>query len=352
MEEVPERKTPPRTATPVIEEEVFTPNQLLLIVHGTHAEKGDHRPKMEDRNFPDNNTSSLIANGINFFGVYDGHGGTQAAKFSYNFLHQNILFASGMGSLNKSAIIKGHQKTDSSFIENASRNTSGTTTVTALFEERTLWIANAGDSEAVACFDGINAQCITQCHKPCEENELNRILSLNGTVRIFNDGSIQIKTGQETMFPPNINNPATLDQCRAKQTNKFLESYDLQGRETITDKFFTIAQIQHKGYNLSTSRGVGDFYSKPFCIPDPFVQSFHITQPGFIILASDGLWDTISYQAAVNFVLKKLADKELSIGQATSDEAHDIAHQLVQKALSIWDHDNVTATIVFFSPIE
>lgn len=352
MEKVPQRQTPPRTATPVIEEEVFTPNQLLSIVHGTHAEKGDHRPKMEDRNFPDNNTSSLIANGINFFGVYDGHGGDTAAIFASVYLGHNIKGFLSSTRVDENTFLTAHKDTDKQFVDLYRNNVSGTTTVTALFEEKTLWIANAGDSEAVACFDGINAQCITQCHKPSEENELNRIISLNGTVRIFNDGSIQIKTGQETMFPPNINNPATLDQCRAKQTNKFLESYDLQGRETIANKFFTIAQIQHKGYNLSTSRGIGDFYSKPFCIPDPFVQSFHITQPGFIILACDGLWDTISYQAAVSFVLKKLADKDLSIDQVTSDDAHDIAHQLVQKALAIWDHDNVTATIVFFSPIE
>lgn len=353
MSHMPERQTLPRASTPVIEEEVFTPNHSLSIVHGTHAEQGDYRPKMEDYNFPDNESSSLISNGINFFGVYDGHGGIQAAKFSYNFLHQNVIRECGMRSLSELAIVKGHQITDASFIKNVPRNESGTTTVTALFEETTLWIANAGDSEAVACFDGTNALCITQCHKPDQEHELTRITSQKGgTVRIFKEDSVQIITVQRTFFPPEANNPAVLARNRTKQVNKFLASYDLDGKETVTDKFFTLAQIQHDGYNLSISRGIGDFYSKPFCIPDPFIQSFQITQPGFIILASDGLWDTISYQAAVNFVLKKLRDRELSIGQATSDDAHDIAHQLVQKALAIWDHDNVTVTIVFFSPIE
>ena len=59
----------------------------------------------------------------------------------------------------------------------------------------------------------------------------------------------------------------------------------------------------------------------------------------FAIVASDGLWDVLSPQSAVNCVRKKLAKKS---------DLQGAAQELVQEALNKGSVDNVTVLIMSF----
>jgi protein phosphatase 1L len=73
------------------------------------------------------------------------------------------------------AIKNGYMKTDEQFLsENIS---GGTCCVTALIRNDQLFISNAGDCRAVLSREG-KAEVVTSDHKPCREDERDRIESL------------------------------------------------------------------------------------------------------------------------------------------------------------------------------
>jgi hypothetical protein len=61
---------------------------------------------------------------------------------------------------------------------------AGATAIVAVLHERTLTVANAGDSRAVLCRGGV-AIPLSFDHKPMQEKELNRITSAGGFVNTF-----------------------------------------------------------------------------------------------------------------------------------------------------------------------
>jgi serine/threonine protein phosphatase PrpC len=65
----------------------------------------------------------------------------------------------------------------------------------------------------------------------------------------------------------------------------------------------------------------------------------HLDQ--FIICGSDGLWDVLTNETAVEYVLQQWRKYK-------NADCKDIATKLVQHAYSIGSEDNITATIVFF----
>lgn len=59
----------------------------------------------------------------------------------------------------------------------------------------------------------------------------------------------------------------------------------------------------------------------------------------FGIVATDGLWDVMAPQAAINFVRKKLSKKA---------DLQECARELVQEAMARGSVDNVTCLIMSF----
>ncbi|XP_061638950.1 protein phosphatase, Mg2+/Mn2+ dependent, 1Lb isoform X2 [Phyllopteryx taeniolatus] len=91
---------------------------------------------------------------------------------------------------------------------------------------------------------------------------------------------------------------------------------------------------------LAMSRSLGDYTLKNLnvVIPDPDVLSFDLNklQPEFMILASDGLWDTFSNEEAVRFVRERL------------DEPHFGAKSIVLQSYYRGCPDNITVMVVKF----
>lgn len=341
----------------------FSSNQSLKIVYGTSSEKGNRRPEMEDRYFPNlhKNQSSSIANATDLFGVYDGHGGDATAELIENNFssilqkyiekHANRLSEECIiGAFN--ALHRRHS------LENKSA-ASGSTVVTAIIADKTLWVANVGDAEAVACFDmnAKKATCISEKHTPSLKKESERILNLNGHV-------IEYKHSKGAFLYSKVNTLILKQELECDQkdldeqlTDPCLLSVDHEtGNETLELKAqksvcSLIIKAQNDYQRLTPTRNIGDHYFEPWSISAPFVQSHDLTDSGFIILATDGLWDVMEYQAAVDFVIYQLKQHAITTLEAITPEiAQSIGQKLVQKAIDIRDHDNVTATLIFFVP--
>mmetsp|Transcript_3025 Transcript_3025/g.9421 ORF Transcript_3025/g.9421 Transcript_3025/m.9421 type:complete len:351 (-) Transcript_3025:449-1501(-) len=181
---------------------------------------------------------------------------------------------------------------------------AGCTAVVVVVEERTprrLWIANAGDSRAVACRAG-RAVALSHDHKPDAPTEEARITAAGGYVECANG-------------------------------------------------FFRV------NGNLNLSRSIGDLKYKAnttigpeaqIITAEPDVTIYNLSpEDEFFIVACDGIWDCVSNQEAVDFVKHRLP---------TAPSLSAIAEQLFDRCIAANPRetrgiggDNMTCLIVQLS---
>ncbi|KAL3613120.1 hypothetical protein CASFOL_038369 [Castilleja foliolosa] len=221
-----------------------------------------------------------------FFGIFDGHGGTKAAEFAAENLDKNIIREMNRwendGQI-EVAIKDGYLTTDSEFLKRDLRG--GTCCVTALITKGNLVVSNAGDCRAVSSRGGV-AEALTSDHRPSRQDERERIEMLGGFVESRNGV------------------PRVLG-------------------------------------SLAVSRSIGDQYLKQWVTAEPETKILKIEPDHeFLLLASDGLWDKVSNQEAVDIArplcvnvdkhqalsaCRKLVD--LSVSRGSGD---DISVMLIQ----------------------
>ncbi|KAL3630159.1 hypothetical protein CASFOL_023143 [Castilleja foliolosa] len=224
-----------------------------------------------------------------FYGVFDGHGGTDAASFTrnniLNFIIEDCHFPNGVKRALRNAFLKAdHALADAKNLDHS----SGTTALTALVLGRTMTIANAGDSRAVLGKRG-RAIELSKDHKPNSTSERLRIEKLGGVIY---DGYLN---GQ-----------------------------------------------------LSVARAIGDWHmkgpkgSKCPLSSEPDLEELVLTEEDeFLIIGCDGLWDVMSSQYAVTIVRKELM---------MHNDPCTCSRVLVREALRRNTCDNLTVVVVCFSP--
>ncbi|KAF8377457.1 hypothetical protein HHK36_030835 [Tetracentron sinense] len=224
-----------------------------------------------------------------FYGVFDGHGGIDAASFIRKNILKFIVEDPHFPACVEKAIKSAYKKADHAFADASSLITSaGTTALTALIFRRTMLIANAGDCRAVLGKRG-RAIELSEDHKPNCTSERLRIEKLGGVVY---DGYLN---GQ-----------------------------------------------------LSVARALGDWHMKgpkgSTCplIAEPELQETVLSEEDeFLIMGCDGLWDVMSSQGAVT-----IARKELML----HNDPERCSRELVREALKRNTCDNLTVVVVCFSP--
>ncbi|CAH0557570.1 unnamed protein product [Brassicogethes aeneus] len=135
---------------------------------------------------------------------------------------------------------------------------AGTTALIAILEGSKLIVANVGDSRGVMCDGRGNVIPLSFDHKPQQMRERKRIKDAGG--------------------------------------------------------FVTFNGVWRVAGILATSRALGDYplKDKKLVIADPDILSFNLNdhKPSFLILASDGLWDTFSNEEAINFIKERLNEPD------------------------------------------
>nr|GMD81098.1 probable protein phosphatase 2C 51 [Ipomoea batatas] len=239
-----------------------------------------------------------------FFGVYDGHGGSGVAHACRDRLHR--LLVEQLEEEEEKEEIKWEKVMKESFrkmdeevnSKGAAVATMGSTAVVAMVGAEEVVVANCGDSRAVLSRGGV-ALPLSNDHKPDREDELDRIESSGGKVLNWN------------------------------------------GHRVLGV--------------LATSRSIGDQYLKPYVIAEPEVTvSKRVETDEFLILGSDGLWDVMSNEAACQVVRRCLSGRMRgSIVSENNDviiakqsRAAEAAAVLAELAIARGSRDNVSVVIV------
>jgi len=260
---------------------------------------------------------------INFYGVYDGHGGKYVSKFLSDYIHNFFTDHNVKYPLEKEyvdQVYKGLQYILYTDHVKESTNCGSTCLIALEFKhngKRMLNVVNTGDSRGVICRYKV-AVPLTLDHKPYYPDEKRRIEKLGGKIRF-------------------------------------------DGHDWRID-------------DLSVSRAFGDKSSEKYITNKPDMYLYHLTdRDWFMILGCDGLWDVLDNQEAVNFVLEKCYDidynrntiyntntiynpntihnpntinKPNKNGQGNIE--NNIASELASLAIKRGSSDNVTVIVVFF----
>jgi protein phosphatase PTC2/3 len=297
---------------------------------------------------------SLTRHDCVFFGVYDGHGGTQASEYCREFLPsmiEHVVVSNISNKSNKSteeqdqviveSIVSTFRAVDVDFLKHCWDNgigNVGTTVTTVLCCNGTIYCANAGDSRTVLCRNGQSIN-LSHDHKPTDTNEETRIRGCGGFV-----------VAGVSSLTPFFSFTTFLCKVTCNATISFTHNFQF-----LCLFFLFFQRVMGK---LAVSRAIGDSQfkrlkgklmtdfsiSSPLVIPDPDVTCTKIkpSEDEFIILACDGLWDVLTSQEAVDLVKKDLLQ-----GMSVDN----ICEHLVNHALQIGSRDNVTAMVVMLDVV-
>ncbi|KAH9312795.1 hypothetical protein KI387_027830, partial [Taxus chinensis] len=230
-----------------------------------------------------------------FFGVYDGHGGHKAADFVAEKLGQKIvdliIKSGGQDGKLEQAVKAGYIATHNEFLEQGVG--SGACCVTALIKDRSLVVANAGDCRAVLSRSG-NAEALTCDHKPGTEKEKKRIENLGGYVDIHHG------------------------------------TWRVQG-------------------SLAVSRSIGDLHLKQWLSAEPDTRELPITSDcEFMIMASDGLWEKVTNQEAVDIARAFLYPPPVILSQDEVQSIKDMhKYSVYGRAMEAMVEDMLVAGLNF-----
>ncbi|KAL1829289.1 hypothetical protein ACET3Z_007701 [Daucus carota] len=311
---------------PEMEDTVAAVPQFLKVP--TKMLLGDHLTTEMSQNFHPMTTT-------HFFGVYDGHGGSQVANYCRDHVHITLkeklkgvmeneteartvdtlqvqweeIFTSCFQKIDDEVGGKvchtelgENADTSSGHIEPVAPETVGSTAVVALLCSSHIIVANCGDSRAVL-YRGKEARALSIDHKPNREDEYARIEASGGKVIQWNG---------------------------------------------------------HRVFGvLAMSRSIGDRYLKPWIIPQPEVIIIpRARDDECLVLASDGLWDVMTNEEACEVARRRILlwhkkngpITNLNRGQGADPAAHAAAEYLSMLALQKGSKDNISVIVVDLKP--
>ncbi|KAL3022853.1 hypothetical protein AAZX31_04G037500 [Glycine max] len=231
----------------------------VVILHGQASEN----KKGEDFTLLKTECQRVLGDGVStysVFGLFDGHNGSAAAIYAKENLLNNVLSAIP-SDLNRDewvaalprALVAGFVKTDKDFQEKA--QTSGTTVTFMITEGWVVTVASVGDSRCILEPSEGGIYYLSADHRlESNEEERVRITSSGGEVGRLNTGG-GTEVGPLRCWPG----------------------------------------------GLCLSRSIGDMDVGEFVVPVPHVKQVKLsTAGGRIILCSDGVWDALSAEMALD----------------------------------------------------
>ncbi|GMF35611.1 unnamed protein product [Phytophthora fragariaefolia] len=269
---------------------------------GAHADMGA-RKHMEDAHtvIQDLCIESLSRLGMHpqsYFAVYDGHGGEEASAFLGDVLHHNIIDAFYMKKSELKALLSTSQeelhsmitkrltdafeRTDEEFLNESERPQAGSTATTVLVAGKYMFVSNVGDSRTVLSRGG-KAERLSNDHKPSRPDEAQRIRDTGGFVihgRIMGELAVSRAFGDVPFKTFDLPEPP-----KEEDDSKPRSDYDSQELPVNPN----------------------DILKGPLVIPTPEITITELTDDcEFVMLASDGLYDVLKDQEAVDFMRKKI----------------------------------------------
>jgi len=298
--EVPRMGLEQPDAAPSVSVEMlqFVPN----IRSGSFADIGPRR-YMEDEHIRIDDLSAHLGSLLvcplpsAFYGVFDGHGGPDAAAYmkrhAMKFLFEDSEFpqASRVDELYlqsvENSVRRAFLQADLALADDLDiSRSSGTTALTALVFGRHLLVANAGDCRAVLCRKGV-AMEMSRDHRANYVEECERVAASGG----------------------------------------YIEDGYLNGVLSVTR---ALGDLDMKTPDASAS---------PLIAEPEFQQATLTEDDEFLIMGCDGIWDVMTSQHAVSLVRR---------GLRQHDDPARCARELVMEAKRLETADNLTVIVVYF----
>ncbi|XP_064961104.1 probable protein phosphatase 2C 78 isoform X1 [Musa acuminata AAA Group] len=274
-----------------------------------------------------------------FVGVYDGHGGPEASRFVSNRLLPYVeSFASEEGGLSVEVIKKAFDATEKDFLHLVKRSwllrpqiaSVGSCCLVGAIAGDALYVANLGDSRAVLGRRGLDgrgavAQRLSTDHNVSVEEVRKEVAELHP-----DDKQIVVHTRGAWRIKGII------------QVSRSIGDIYLKKPEFSRDPLF-----QQLVSPLPLKR--------PVITAEPSIR-VHKLKPHdlFLIFASDGLWEQLSDEAAVDIVFKnpragvakRLVRAALNEAARKKETRYDDIKQ-IGKGIRRHFHDDITVIVVY-----
>ncbi|EAY88976.1 hypothetical protein OsI_10462 [Oryza sativa Indica Group] len=281
-------------------------------------------------------------------GVYDGHGGPEAARFVNKRLFSLIQeFAAQSGGISAEVLEKAFGETEEEFVASVQRSwpsqprilSVGSCCLVGAIEDGTLYVANLGDSRAV----------------------LGRRAAA---------GAAHGRKGKNRVVPERLSRDHNVADEDVRRELKELHPDDSH----IVLNTHGVWRI--KGI-IQVSRSIGDVYLKKpeICKSNPMLQQticpFPLRRPvmsavptiktrklrpgdQFVIFASDGLWEQLTDEAAVAIVAgsprRGVAMRLVRAAQLEAARKKDVKYErirTIEKGQRRHFHDDITVVVLF-----
>ncbi|KAI9985191.1 hypothetical protein PInf_004516 [Phytophthora infestans] len=303
---------------------------------GAHADMGA-RKHMEDAHtiIQDLCIESLSRLGLHpqsYFAVYDGHGGEEASSYLSDVLHHNLIEAFFMKkaelkplvntspeelqSMITKRLTETFERTDDEFLDESERPQAGSTATTVFVAGKYMFVSNVGDSRTVLSRNG-KAERLSNDHKPSRSDEAQRIRDTGGFVihgRIMGELAVSRAFGDAPFKTFDLTDPP-------------LEDVDSKPRSDYDSQELPV--------------NPNDILKGPLVIPTPEITITELTDDcEFVMLASDGLYDVLKDQEAVDFMRQKI----VQLGDVQRAVEAIIEYAIFHQRST----DNVTCVVVMF----
>lgn len=276
-----------------------------------------------------------------FVGVYDGHGGPEAARFVCDHLFRHFQAISAHnGTVTAETIERAFQETEGEFTSLVSEiwdtrphvATSGSCCLVGVIFQQTLFVANLGDSRvvlgnSVGDTEGIAAIQLSTEHNANVEavrQELKELHPSDPQIVVLKHGVWRVKG-------------------------------IIQVSRSIGDAYLKHAQFNREP--LIAKFRLPEPMNMPILSATPSISA-HPLQPNdsFLIFASDGLWEHLSNQQAVDIVhshprngsAKRLIKAALQEAARKPEMRYSDLHK-IDKKVRRYFHDDITVIVLFLN---
>ncbi|XP_027071254.2 probable protein phosphatase 2C 38 [Coffea arabica] len=277
-----------------------------------------------------------------FIGVYDGHGGPETARFiNDNLFHNLKKFATEHQEVSADVIKKAFLATEEEFLssvkqqwlENPQLASVGACCLVGVICDGLLYVANAGDSRVVLGRADKTVRGVTAIQLSTEHNA--SIQSVRDELQLLHPDDSQIVVLKHKVW-------------RVKGI--------IQVSRSIGDAYLKKPEFNKEP--LLAKFRLPEPFSRPILSPEPSIFIHRLnTKDQFLIFASDGLWEHLSNQEAVdlvhsyprNGIAKRLIKAALKLA-AKKREMRYSDLKKIDRGVRRHFHDDITVLVVFLDP--
>ncbi|CAN8298471.1 unnamed protein product [Cochlearia groenlandica] len=277
-------------------------------------------------------------NGAVFVGVYDGHGGPEASRYISEHLFPHLMRASReTGAISEETLRAAYSATEEGFLTLVRRTCGlkpliaavGSCCIVGVILKGTLLIANVGDSRAVlgtmSRSNKIVAEQLTSDHNAALEEVRQELRSLHpddSHIVVLKHGVWRVKG--------------------IIQVSRSIGDAYLKRPEFSLDPSFPRFHIPEQ-------------LQRPVLSAEPCVYTRALqTSDKFVIFASDGLWEQMNNQQAVEIVNKhprpgiarRLVRRAMNIAAKKREMRYDDLKK-VERGVRRFFHDDITVVVIF-----